>query len=520
MSEHIDNNKLIILIAGIILLLAALVTFYWSKKWGVRLLIIASGVIGLFMAYLDPFLNLWDEQQHALVAKNLAENPFKPVLQRTALLPYNHVDWINNHIWVHKQPLFLWQMALSIKLFGANTIAVRLPSILMHAFLPLIVYRIGSIVRDQKTGFIAAIFIVVAHFPLELISGKYATDHNDMAFLFYVSWSVLCWFEYQKTKDKKWLIWLGVASGGAVLVKWLMGLLVYVCWFIVITLKQKIRDLRIKEYVTVIKPLLISVIIFLPWQVYCFLRFPVETSHEFKAAASHFSTVVEGHEGDWSYHFVDAFEIFYFEGSIMPYILLAITSIGIWQLKNRKYRIFFITIIVFVYLFFTLAATKMLGFTLIAMPFVLIASSAALVWMVEQLKRWIKKGALIYTVLILAIIYPSFELSNWDTIEENHSAQPNRQNVGREDEIRELKFIVNLREQYGNEKIVLFNGNITLVGSVQIMFFSDYLAYPQIPCETDIQTVLENDYKVVVLDRDDLPQKLKDDSRIDLVYSP
>jgi len=40
------------------------------------------GALGvrIFAAMLDPFLNTWDEQFHALVAKNMMANPFKPML--------------------------------------------------------------------------------------------------------------------------------------------------------------------------------------------------------------------------------------------------------------------------------------------------------------------------------------------------------------------------------------------------------------------------------------------------------
>jgi 4-amino-4-deoxy-L-arabinose transferase-like glycosyltransferase len=84
------------------------------------------------MANLDHFLILWDEQYHALVAKNMLKNPFKPTLYPVELLDYDYRNWSANYIWLHKQPLFLWQIALSLKIFGTTELAVRLPSILLH----------------------------------------------------------------------------------------------------------------------------------------------------------------------------------------------------------------------------------------------------------------------------------------------------------------------------------------------------------------------------------------------------
>ena len=93
-------------------------------------------------------------------------------------------------------------MAASMKVFGANVIAVRLPSVLMHAFLPYLIYRIGKRVSTPRAGFIAAFIFALLHFPLELVAGRYATDHNDIAFLFYVTWSIMCLVEYHQSKAK------------------------------------------------------------------------------------------------------------------------------------------------------------------------------------------------------------------------------------------------------------------------------------------------------------------------------
>jgi 4-amino-4-deoxy-L-arabinose transferase-like glycosyltransferase len=164
MFENIDSNIVALFYTGIGLLISAFFLFFWKKNLGLIALVVGAFFLALFMASMDPFLHLWDEQQHALVAKNMAQYPFKPMLYKDPILPYLHSYWIQNHIWLHKQPLFLWQMALSIKMFGANVLAVRLPSIIMFSLLPLIVYRIGTIVKNAQAGFIAAFFMAIANF--------------------------------------------------------------------------------------------------------------------------------------------------------------------------------------------------------------------------------------------------------------------------------------------------------------------------------------------------------------------
>lgn len=81
-------------------------------------------------------LHTWDEKFHALVAKNLMDNPFQPILIKENLLHLNHEIWSFSHIWFSKPPLAHWPMAASMSIFGVNEIALRLPSLL---------FSIGSI---------------------------------------------------------------------------------------------------------------------------------------------------------------------------------------------------------------------------------------------------------------------------------------------------------------------------------------------------------------------------------------
>ena len=61
----------------------------------------------LFSSLLDPFLNLWDERFHALVAKNLMNHPLMPTLYDDPVVSMAYDRWDRATIWLHKQPLFL-----------------------------------------------------------------------------------------------------------------------------------------------------------------------------------------------------------------------------------------------------------------------------------------------------------------------------------------------------------------------------------------------------------------------------
>jgi len=134
-----------------------------------------------------------------------------------------------------------------IKIFGVNVFGVRFASVLLHALISIIIYRLGKITINGRVGFCSALFFAVTYYPLELVSGRYATDHNDVAFLFYVTASFWTWIEYSVKKKTIWLILIGVFAGAAVMVKWLTGFIVFFCWMTSILLEKKKRN-NLREY--------------------------------------------------------------------------------------------------------------------------------------------------------------------------------------------------------------------------------------------------------------------------------
>lgn len=144
---------------GILTVVIAFVSYFlaWRnyKRGDVSLalfFIFLSGVLCYLFTASDSFLHEWDERYHALVAKNLINHPLKPTLYDHPLLPYDYTVWISNHVWLHKQPLPLWLMAGSVKLFGPNEFAVRLPSIVMSSLGILLTYKVGGFFFNKKVG--------------------------------------------------------------------------------------------------------------------------------------------------------------------------------------------------------------------------------------------------------------------------------------------------------------------------------------------------------------------------------
>lgn len=254
------------------------------------------------MAKVDPMLHEWDEKYHALVAKNMMLYPFKPMLYTHQYFTTDPFNWTYNHIWLHKQPLFLWQMALSMKIFGVSEFAMRLPSVAMGTLMIVLVYRICILATANKTAAIlAAILLCFNNYYLNLISGREGMDHNDIAFGFYVLASFWAFAEYLNKGSWKWIILTGLLAGCAILNKWLTGLIVFGPWGI-LTLIDLLKTKKLKAFLPITISIIVCCLVFLPWQFYILYTFPELAKHEYAFNAKHIWEVVEGHGGDiWYY---------------------------------------------------------------------------------------------------------------------------------------------------------------------------------------------------------------------------
>ncbi len=515
--SYFTPAQVIPLYISAVLLVASVALFGKKEKLSLLLLFAGAFGLGFFVAGLDHFLVLWDEQYHALVAKNLAHNFLKPVLYADPVLDYDYRNWTANHIWLHKQPLFLWQMALSIKLFGLSALAVRLPGVLMHALVALMIYRMGAIVISKRTGFFAALFFTVTWFPLELVAGRYPTDHNDVAFLFYVAGSFWTWFEYLRSRKKYWLLLTGLFSGCAVLVKWLMGLLVFVVWLITKIITDRENRFSIKTYLPMVWTAIVSLVVFLPWQIYISLAFPKEAVYEYRLASTHFFHAVEGHAETTWYYFNNGLGKLYGDGDLMPFVLLAGLVFLLIRIPDKVFRTAIAVAVIFVYGFYTLAATKMTAFPIIVSPFVFLG----LGFLIDALIRFLKQKLRVkWLVRILPVIIPlmvAWPLLNLQRIQRYHTYAVPHDNHNRLGEQTEMHLIHTLNDKLGRDDYVIFNASVTLNGHIPVMFYTGYTAYGFIPTREQIEKVRQANRKIAVIDTGNLPGYITNDPRIKIV---
>jgi len=329
-----------------------------KNNYALILLILTGLTIRIFFAQADPFLHNWDERFHALVARNMMDEPFIPMLKTTTLLSYDDLNaWCCNHIWLHKQPLFMWQMALSMKIFGVSELSMRLPSVLMGTIMILFLFRITLLLTGNKTtALIAATLLCFSHFHLILIAGIKNIDHNDVAFGFYILASFWAYIEYTKSRRWGWVVLIGLFAGCAILNKWLTGLAVFFAWGICLLSGPKEKNR--KELIRFIVALTVCGIVFIPWQIYIFKAFPKEAGYEAAYNLKHLFEAVEGHKGSIFFYLRKLPMYFgsYLWMGIFPGIILAFLNKNI----NKKILLSLILTILFIFSFFSFVAkTKM-----------------------------------------------------------------------------------------------------------------------------------------------------------------
>lgn len=487
--------------------------FWLSEKQSLSLvsLILAGFLFRLFSSCIDPFLNTWDEQFHALIARNISDGHLVPLLYKEPLLDYDFRNWSANHVWLHKQPLFLWTIAFSVKIFGNAPFAIRLPGLLLSTAIIPLVFLTGKNFLNKNVGFFAALLYTTSFFNINFISGQTFTDHNDIFFTCFVTGSIWAYSEYYVTKNRKWLLMIGLFCGLAVMVKWLVGLLIFGAWFIHV-LFDKTSRIRITSYLDIIYSFAASLLIFIPWQIYAYVNFPAEYEFEYSGMINHFFKVVEGHGGGYLYHVLMLPEIYGW-----TLLTVGLISILLFLYRKKFHKVLFLFIYIFLtYAFFTLAATKMPAFTLISFSAFYIVFGFAFneihkkATIMSYLSLRIQK--LIFALLMTAVCFINlrpFSLFSY------HSIDSNNQYL-KEYRLMKLHNTSAFKEVCSSlpEGMVLLNCNYP--DNIELMFYGDIVAYPFIPSEDQFAGLKRKTNAIGVFDGK-LPDYIRNDPDVIIV---
>jgi 4-amino-4-deoxy-L-arabinose transferase-like glycosyltransferase len=455
--------------------ITSLIFFLRSKiAAAVLLLMICGASLSIYVSS-DKYLHEWDERFHAQVARNMMNDPLTPKLYEDHILPYDYTNWLSNEVWLHKQPLPLWLMAGSMHLTGINEWGIRLPSIIATTFLVLLTFLIGKRLFDERTGFIAAFLCSLNGLIIETSGGRAATDHYDVLYLFFISLGVWLALRFAYTKKTYLNILTGIVIASAILTRWLPALIVLPLWLIaVVNTNTFSRGQIVGQFLLLCT---VVAIVALPWQIYIHLYFPAEAAWEAQYNFRHFTEVLEGHGGPWYFHFEKMSIAF---GDLFMIVLLWFT----WStLKQRSLNSLLLIVWLWIpLLFFTLAATKMTGYTLFTAPaaFIMTGAFCSMLFRLQPKKYW----KIASPILLTAFLFFTLRYSN----ERIKFFDDNERNPRWVQQLRELK------STNPHPKTVYFNMN----RPVETMFYTGCLAYQGIPDATTVERLEKSGYVIVI----------------------
>jgi 4-amino-4-deoxy-L-arabinose transferase-like glycosyltransferase len=471
------------------------------------ILCVLSCVVKLVVVSNDDFLHDWDERFHALVAKNMTNDPFVPMLRKTPVLEYEMSDWCCNHIWLHKPPMTMWLMALSLKLFGINVIALRLPGILLSSLLIFVNFKIGQLVHSKRLGIFLAILTCISYYHFELSIGTLRIDHVDSFLIFWTSVSTLALLHILNGDGRKWVFLAGAATGAAILTKWLVGFFPLAIYFITIILYRNTRH-KVGYWNSGIMVMLLAILISAPWHLYTFASFPEEAALEWNYNFKHLTSALEHSGGSmWTY-----VQNFHWQYGILSWPLLAL---GAFSLKRSKiavtYKLYIGVGVIFIYFFFSFVSqTRLPSYVLIATPLVLLLMALGSRFILKQTRYTSMKFA-IALIIGYSLLAPhnliKVHFLNLDThlikasefINKRHNTNIYR-NISKLD-LADSTVIINLPD----------------FQDVECMFWSEFICYHWWPTESEINKLFDMGFNVAAFEshgQQVLPEYIISDKRI------
>ncbi len=435
--------------------------------------IILAGLLLRIFASMDFYLHDWDERFHALVAKNLLQNPFKPMLYANPLLEYDYKNWAGNHIWLHKQPFPLYSMALSMLAFGKNALALRIPSILLSTISVLATFKIGKILASTKVGLLAAFLFSMNGLIIESTAGRVATDHIDVFFYSLVTIAVYFLLRSVERSSTKSLIIGAIITGFAILSKWLPALIVLPIWLIYAYQKHDLK--YILKNLTLF--LLIVLAIVMPWQLYILKTFPLEAAWEYEYNKKHVFEGLGPHGKPFYYHF-GRMRIIFGELVYLPLIWLMATAYK--EILNKNYSKSIIAIWILIpYLFFSYVTTKMPGYILFCSSAIFIMTSMFFFELKNYKSKYEKIKVLFLIMLVAFPIRYSIERIKPFSIRDRSPAW-----------INDMKQI----DSNNSNLAVVFNCKYP----IKTMFHTDLVAYETIPKIEKLRSIKSQGYEIYI----------------------
>jgi len=346
-------------------------------------------------------LRTWDESRLAASAYEMTQTK-NPLIVT--------FDYKPDH-WSVKPPLTIWTQALSIKLFGVNEVAVRLPSALSILFLGIIIILLFSKINKPFIGFYASFILICTKGVLYYHFGRSA-DYDAMLTMFVISYAISL-FIFTENRQTKYYLLFFMFLILATLTKGVQALIPLPFIFLYILLRKQLLDI-LKNKFTYIG---IGVFILLIGGYY-FGR-EIFDSGYLKAVyenelGGRYLTALEGHKEKKDFYFWELKDnLFTFFFWLLPFAL--VLNLIVKDKLSRRISNFAFGIVLTIFIVISIGQTKLTWYAFPILPFlaIIVATSFNTIqtWLLSFKKYRTIRIVFIIVAVLSTFFYPYKEIS-------------------------------------------------------------------------------------------------------------
>jgi len=315
---------------------------------------------------------------------------------------------INFQPFTEKPPLFMWVQALSMSIFGVNEFAARLPNAIVGLITLLVIFNVGTRLKDEKFGWIWVLCYIGSFLP----HFYFKTGLIDPLFNLFIFLGIYQFVLLTQPQDNKpdqgikKAVLAGIFIGLAILTKGPVALLVVMFCLFFYWASVSFRSVLPFRYFLFF--LLSAFVVSTAWFGMDTLRHgPGFLIGFIQRQLALFSTPDAGHGGPFYYHFVVLF-FGCFPASVFMFSALRNESSEAWPERNMKK--WMIILLFTILLIFTIVKTKIIHYSSQAyFPITFLASYAIyrIIWVSKAKPGKISLFLLFIIGSLLSIILAS-----------------------------------------------------------------------------------------------------------------
>jgi 4-amino-4-deoxy-L-arabinose transferase-like glycosyltransferase len=338
-------------------------------------------------------IRMYDESRNAVSAMDMMDNG-------EYLVRY----WLGRpDTWETKPPLLIWLQAASMKVFGYNELAVRLPSALAALFTAIFLWLYCAKREQFWTGFWTAIVLIASPGFVDIHTAR-TGDHDTLVILFMTLYSLLVYdlIEHEKL-SKKAILWMGLLVSLAVLTKSIAGFFAMPGLVVYILFRKKLSFFLTSKWFYGALAILVLIVggyyslreYFYPGQLHAIWEMELLPRYTNTSDGAEFNR-----EGFWYYGRQ------FFTHRWLPFAWAAplLIFFGLYSKQSRALTSF--SLIQFLSLFIIISSgTKNVWYDAPMYPFMALLAGSGLTGTVDFLeeKGWGKRSLVIYVFAVLLV---------------------------------------------------------------------------------------------------------------------